>query len=267
MFYKGSAFLFFSAAILCSQVSADDRLSSQNPLGIETVFVEGGSFFMGYCHPTERQVAQRKRDEFVGKVAEELSCDKELNHSVHSIPPRDVLIRDFWVSKDPITLHQYKRYLVESGEIDRLPYFTIESNSKRSDRDPVVAVTSSMAKDLAVWLNENSNYSWSLISEAQWEYICTEGNVGLSQCVDSSYGINVGSGIKELTLDCWHDNYEGAPKSGSAWTSGCEENRPGGHKNLNVVRGGDLGARKRSSIESAMMHRNITFRLVKTNER
>ena len=33
--------------------------------------------------------------------------------------------------------------------------------------------------------------------------------------------------------DCWHDNYEGAPTDGSAWTTGCS-----GGLALAVVRGG-----------------------------
>ena len=37
--------------------------------------------------------------------------------------------------------------------------------------------------------------------------------------------------VDEWVEDCWHDNYEGAPSDGSAWTTG-------GVKSLAVVRGG-----------------------------
>ncbi|MDE0511606.1 MAG: formylglycine-generating enzyme family protein, partial [Gammaproteobacteria bacterium] len=40
--------------------------------------------------------------------------------------------------------------------------------------------------------------------------------------------------VWEWVQDCWHDNYEGAPTDGSAWTSGDCSRR--------VVRGGAWGS-------------------------
>ena len=37
--------------------------------------------------------------------------------------------------------------------------------------------------------------------------------------------------VDEWVADCWHNNYEGAPIDGRAWTTGCDED-------WTVVRGG-----------------------------
>lgn len=253
-------FIGVGVALLSGSPFASEQ---SNPLDIDTEFVEGGEFIMGYCHQTRGQIVKRKRDEFVGKEIDDPICVKESSYSENAIPARKVVINGFWVSKKPILLSQYKQYLVESGEIDSLHTFTIDANENRSDDDPVVAVTPRGAERMAGWLSEETGSQWSLISEAQWEYLCTEGSSGRSECEDRPGGVAIGSEFREFTLDCWHDSYEGAPSSGVAWKSDCEVNRPGGKNFLNVVRGGDLGARDRDNVESATMYRNTMFRLIK----
>ena len=68
--------------------------------------------------------------------------------------------------------------------------------------------------------------------------------------------------VYEWVADCWHENYEGAPTDGSAWTNGCASNWA-------VVRGGSWGTSPRN-LRSAYRGRgspsardsSLGFRLV-----
>ena len=69
--------------------------------------------------------------------------------------------------------------------------------------------------------------------------------------------------VREWVEDCWHDNYEGAPTDGSAWTTGCDGTRRA------VVRGGSwyitpryLRAANRGWLTPSDRDGNCGFRLV-----
>ena len=57
----------------------------------------------------------------------------------------------------------------------------------------------------------------------------------------------------EWVEDCWHDNYEGAPTDGSAWTTGCAGS--GGARISAVLRGGSWDSSPRL-LRSANRGRN-----------
>ncbi|MBN1480813.1 SUMF1/EgtB/PvdO family nonheme iron enzyme [candidate division KSB1 bacterium] len=137
-------------------------------------------------------------------------------------------------------------------------YFMVESRFKDH---PVVAVTWYGAVAFASWLSVELNGTCRLPTEAEWEYACRAGtrtpfNTGENLTTEqANYDGNfpfkdypkgqyigntmpVGSyppnawglydmhgNVWEWCLDKWHNNYEDAPKEGSAWETGDNSSR------------------------------------------
>ena len=92
-----------------------------------------------------------------------------------------------------------------------------------------------------------------------------QATVAVSSFNANPFGLyNVHGNVLEWVEDCLHDNYNGAPTDGSAWTTGCSGN-------LRVLRGGSwdgIPAYLRSAIRSRNTPdiRNIylSFRVART---
>ena len=80
------------------------------------------------------------------------------------------------------------------------------------------------------------------------------------------FGLNDMHGnVREWVADCWHVDYHGAPKDGSAWIDNCP------NENTKVVRGGswystpdDVRAANRRSLNTVGTESNVGFRLART---
>ncbi len=193
------------------------------PSLVEMLFVKGGTFQMG-------------------------SNDYDSEKPIHP-----VTVQDFWVGKYPITFEQYDQFCVATKK-DKPD----DEGWGRGNR-PVIHVNWHDALEFCQWLSEKEGQPYRLLSEAEWEYAArgsqkSQGfeyagsnkldEVGwynknsngqthpVGEKKPNELGIYDMSGnVWEWCQDVWHDNYEGAPKDGSAWMQGGEGDR-------RVVRGG-----------------------------
>jgi formylglycine-generating enzyme required for sulfatase activity len=128
-------------------------------------------------------------------------------------------------------------------------------------RQPIIGVSWKEAQIYAAWFSKMTGKTYRLLDEAEYEFAARGGsetaypwgdNIGAknTDCFncgtpwDNKSPAPVGSfaangfglydmvgNVWEWTQDCWHDNYDGAPTDGSAWTTG-------GDCTKHVVRGG-----------------------------
>ena len=170
---------------------------------------------------------------------------------VHTV----TISRPIAMGRYPVTFEDYDRYVSATGA-ER----PADAGWGRGRR-PVIRVNWHDAKAYAAWLSEQTGKRYRLPSESEWEYAARAGTetayswgdeIGVNRANGRGCGSNwrgrqtspVGSfepnafglydmhgNVCEWVEDCWHDNYEGAPTDGSAWTSGGDSSRA-------VVRGG-----------------------------
>ena len=188
------------------------------------------------------------------------------------------------------------RYEVTFADYDRFVLATGRASPDdwgwgRGNR-PVINVSQEDAQAYAVWLSAQTGKRYRLPSEAEWEYAARAGTrtryswgdeigVNRANCdgcgsewddeqtapvgrfAANAFGLfDMHGNVWEWVADCWHDNYEGAPTDGSAWTSGCVSNSA-------VVRGGswhsyprNLRAALRREVWPSNRYTDSGFRLV-----
>ena len=177
----------------------------------------------------------------------------EPGSSDHERPQHLVTLeRPFAIGRYPVTFDDYDQF--------RQPDDAGLGRGKR----PVINVSWEEAVAYCDWLTQQTGQRYRLPTEAEWEYACRAGTTTPWSCgtdkkalkicawFNSNWGRLFGGGPKthpvgekqpnpwglydmhgnvwEWVEDCWHDNYEGAPTNGSAWTQGSCQAR--------VLRGG-----------------------------
>ncbi len=215
---------------------------------LEMVHIPGGSFLMGS--------PQTEKDRYSDEGPQHL-----------------VTLEPFYMGKYPVTQAQYEAVMGKNP-----------SWFKRKNR-PVEWVSWHDAVEFCKRLSEMTSISYSLPSEAQWEYAARAGtttpfyfgdtitselanhnhNRGKTSDVGSfppnAFGLyDMHGNVWEWCADPWHENYEGAPTDGSVWE---------GEDPYRVLRGGSwydfpslCSCVIRSKLTSDFRLNSVGFRLV-----
>lgn len=152
-------------------------------------------------------------------------------------PIRQVTIKPFAIGKYEVTFQEYDQYVELIGS--RSP----SDQAWGRDKRPVIHVSWDDAVAYAKWLSQATGKRYRLPTESEWEYAArsrgkAETWAGTSDEKDladfavfragqtalvggkkpNDLGLHDMSGnVSEWVEDCWHENYNGAPRDGSAW--------------------------------------------------
>ncbi|MFN6001518.1 MAG: SUMF1/EgtB/PvdO family nonheme iron enzyme [Dolichospermum sp.] len=211
------------------------------PIGLEMVAIPGGTFMMG-------------------------SPPEELEHQEDESPQHSVTVQPFFMGKYPVTQAQW-RFVAQLPQVNK--ELNPDPSNFKGDNRPVEQVSWEDAVEFCLRLSQYTGRTYSLPSEAQWEYACRAGTTtpfhfGETITTDlanyngkysygqgpkgvyreettavGSFGVANNFGLYDMhgnvwewCQDHWHSNYEGAPTDGSAWLS----NKEGSNRGL--LRGG-----------------------------
>jgi formylglycine-generating enzyme required for sulfatase activity len=221
--------------------------SKEFPLGdtglnIEMMKIPAGVFLMGSLS------SEQGRDSDEGPA-----------HEVHIETP-------FWISTKEVTKNQWEAVTGYD------PCYFSGANY------PVESVSFEDVNVFLDTLNAQSGVTWSLPSEAQWEYACRAGTItryswgydaelstigsyswfqenagsavySVGQLLPNPWGLyDMNGNVYEWCQDTYHDSFNGAPAHGGAWTDTLGEYR--------VIRGGSF-ASDYSSLRSAFRYFRI----------
>ena len=203
-------------------------------------------------------------------------------------PVREVTIPPFALGRYEVTFQEYDRFAIATGR--KIP----GDQGWGRGRRPVINVSWDDAKAYAAWLADATGQSYRLPSESEWEYAARGSqrrdiwagtsvekelkNYAIYHDNSQNQTAPVGSkkpndldlydmtgNVWEWVEDCWHGNYDGAPKDGKAWLAA-----QGGDCRRRVIRGGswdndpqDLSSTTRLRDNAVDWSGTIGFRLAR----
>jgi formylglycine-generating enzyme required for sulfatase activity len=180
-------------------------------------------------------------------------------------PQHEVTIEQpFFIGKYPVTQAQW-RVIANTSQIER--ELNPDPSNFKGDNRPVEEVFWEDAVEFCRRLSRDTGRDYRLPTEAEWEYACRAGTetpfyfgktitgklanynsdviylqerkakrkgetTSVGDFPPNAFGLSdLHGNVWEWCLDCWHDNYQGAPMDGTAWLSDEDKVR-------HVVRGG-----------------------------
>jgi formylglycine-generating enzyme required for sulfatase activity len=187
------------------------------------------------------------------------SPSDEPERSADEGPQHEVTLQGFFISQTPITLAQWRQVAewskqpAEHWGRELNPNPSSFDEQPDSDQRPVENVSWHDAMEFCKRLSQRTGRTYTLPSEAQWEYACRAGSItpfhfgptittelanydGNGSYADGTKGLyrrqttpvgmfpandwglhDMHGNVGEWCLDHWHNSYEGAPADGSAW--------------------------------------------------
>lgn len=198
----------------------EDPTALIQQIGTDMVLIQGGTFTMG---------CQEQRD---GNCRE------------RAMPAHEVTLDDFYIGRYEVTQAQWRAVM---GRNPR------ELHNKGCDACPVEGVSWNDIQYFLQKLNQMSDQNYRLSTEAEWEFAASGGNRNKGYKYSGSNNIDevawyignyrkgitfgkqkttrpvgrkkpnelglydMSGNVSEWVQDCWHENYNDAPKNGIAW--------------------------------------------------
>lgn len=210
------------------------------------------------------------------------SPDQEPERESDEGPQHLVQLQGFFMGQMPITQAQWRAVMGSNP--------SILNPSPSSDSEPVTNVSWNDAMEFCRRMHQRTDRSYTLPSEAQWEYACRAGTSTPFHCgktitpelanYDGTYTYGDGpkgefrqrttpggkfpanawglqdmhGNIWEWCLDNWHRNYQGLLVDGSAWLDSSESEIDDLNQKDRVLRGGSWSHPPRSSRSAFRFH-------------